>query len=281
MGTYAAAVPPPRTVVQVLVAADLVELAADALWQARPSAVLEVAVGDGQVRLTADVADVGLVPARWSPTVLVVDDDGYLDAWRTWAVPVRAGERLVVHPAWVPRAEEAATGDDLVVVIDPGRAFGSGSHESTRLALALLELLVRPGDRVLDVGCGSGVLAVAACLLGAEHVDAIDVDAAAVDATDANAGANGVAARVRASTTLLSEVDGTYGIVVANIGGGVLGRLAPDLERRVGSAGALVLSGVLEDQVDAVVSACVGCVEEDRRADGGWAATRLRRISPS
>ena len=107
---YAAGVAPPRSVVQVVVGTDLAELAADALWQARPSAVLEVDLDDGRVRLTADVADPTLIDARWSPEVLAVDDDGYLDAWRSWAVPIRAGRRLVVHPAWVPRDDGHAAG---------------------------------------------------------------------------------------------------------------------------------------------------------------------------
>jgi ribosomal protein L11 methyltransferase len=194
---------------------------------------------------------------------------------------VRAGRRFVVHPAWVPRDEQVAgREDDLVVVIDPGRSFGSGSHESTRLALAVLEDLVQPGDRVLDVGCGSGVLAVAAGLLGASAVVAIDVEADAVAATRDNAVANGVADRVRPSATSLAAVAGAYEVVVANIGGGVLAGLAPDLVRCVAPGGALVLSGLLEEQVGAVVAACAGCEEEERRTEAGWVAARLRRVSP-
>jgi ribosomal protein L11 methyltransferase len=267
--------------VQVVVASDDVELAADALWQAGPSAVLEVDVGDGRVRLTADVADPALVPARWAPSVLEVDDDGYLDAWRTWAVPVRAGRRLVIHPAWVPREEGTEEPGDVVLVIDPGRAFGSGSHESTRLALALLEDLVRAGDHVLDVGCGSGVLAVAACLLGAADVRGIDVEPGAVSASEANARANGVGDRVRAATTPLAGVDGAYDVVVANIGGGGLVDLAPDLVERVAPGGALVLSGQLSTQLGRLVAACAGCEEVERVHEAGWGAVRLRRLSPT
>jgi len=161
-------------VVQVEVAAEEAELAADALWQAGPSAVLEVDLGEGRVRLTADVADAALVPPRWSPTVLHVDDDGYLDAWRTWAAPVRAGRHVVLRPAWLAVNVVDSQPGDLVVVLDPGRSFGSGSHETTRLAIALVEEAVAPGARVLDVGCGSGVLSVVAALLGATEVVAID-----------------------------------------------------------------------------------------------------------
>lgn len=272
-----AAVPGPPIVVQLEVGLADAELAADALWQAGPSAVLEVDLGDGRVRLTADVADPARVDPRWAPVVLEVDDDGYLDAWRTWAVAVRAGERIVVRPAWVPAP--ARRPDDLVVVVDPGRSFGSGSHESTRLALALLEGVVRPGDRLLDVGCGSGVLLVAACLLGAAAVHGIDVEAGAVEATRDNAARNGVADRTTASTQPLDEVAGGWDVVVANIGGGVLPGLAPALAARVRPGGALVVSGLLERQLDAVRAAVPGCRLLAQAEEGGWIAARLERTA--
>jgi ribosomal protein L11 methyltransferase len=275
----------PPSVVQLVVDAADAELAADALWQARPSAVLEVDLGDGRIRLTADVSAPERLAPRWAVQVLVVDDDGYLDGWRSWAVPVRAGHRIVVHPAWLPLPAPDAVGatEDLVVVIDPGRAFGSGSHESTRLALAVLEDLVRAGDRVLDVGCGSGVLTVAACGLGAASVTAVDIEPEAVIATRVNAEANGVAARVVASVVdpdrPLAQVEGPFDLVVANIGGGVLPKLAAPLAALVAPGGRLVLSGLLEEQVDAVVAAAEGCEDTGRLAEAGWAAVWLRRVS--
>lgn len=271
---------------QLSVAAAEVELASDSLWAAGPSAVLEADLGDGRVRLTADVVDPSLITGPWAPSVVVVDDDGYLDAWRSWAAPVRAGRRVVVRPAWLDAADAADAGpgteEDLVVVLDPGRAFGSGSHESTRLAIALLEAAVRPQDRVLDVGCGSGVLSVTACLLGAAHVTAIDVEAAAVDATLANAATNGVADRIEASVATVDEVGGGYDVVVANIGGPALVGMAAELQRRVRAPGTLVLSGRLVEQVGALVEACDACEEGGRIEEAGWGAVWLRRpaISP-
>ena len=264
-----------RSVVQLVVPVASAELAADALWQADPSAVLEVDVGDGNVRLTADVADPARIPGPWAPTVLAVDDDDYLDAWRTWAVPVRAGRHLVVHPAWVARVDDAAA--DVVVVVDPGRAFGSGSHPSTRLALAALEGLVGPDTAVLDVGCGSGVLAIAACLLGAAGADSVDVDPAAVRATQANAAANRVADRVRSSTATLAEVHGTYDVVVANISAAALTTMAVALEDRLAPTGALVLAGMLDEQADDVVAAHRRCREVARTSEDGWACVTLHR----
>ena len=122
-----------------------------------------------------------------------------------------------------------------MVLIDPGRAFGSGSHPSTLLALAALEALVLPGSTVLDVGCGSGVLAVAAARLGAGRVVAIDIDPAAHEATLDNAARNGVAVEV--SATPLGEVAGRFDVVVANLLAPTLVELAAPLGERVGEQG--------------------------------------------
>lgn len=266
----------PRIVVQLEVDAGLSELAADALWQADPSAVLEVELGDGRVRLTADVVDPSRVDPAWHPVLLLVDDDSYLDAWRTWAMPWRAGRRTVLQPAWVPRAD-APEGDDLVVVLDPGRAFGSGSHESTRLAIAALEGVVRPDERVLDVGCGSGVLAIVACLLGAAEATGIDLEPQAIAATEANAAANGVGGRVHVSMAPLGDVPGEFDLVIANIGGRVLFDLAPDLMAHTRPGGRLVLSGIVDDQVDPLVAALAGGVERARTSEAGWSAVVVDR----
>jgi len=261
--------------VQIEVDRTRAELAADALWAAGASAVLEVDLADDRVRLTADVVDPSAVPHAWGPVVLEVGDDGYLDAWRTWATPIRAGRHVVLQPTWVPPIP--ADDDDLVVLLDPGRAFGSGSHESTRLAVAALEQLVRPGDRVLDVGCGSGVLSVVACSLGAASARAVDVDPAAVDATRANADRNRVADRVTVACVGPSDVEGDFDLVVANIGGGALVDLAPTLVERVRPGGVLVLSGQLDERVDALVAACAGGTELGRWSESGWSAVALTR----
>lgn len=267
--------PDARTIVQLEVAAADVELAADALWQGDPSAVSEEALGDGRVRLAADPADPVVIDPRWPVERIEVDSAAYLDAWRAWARPVRAGRRTLLQPAWLPTAEHAE--DDVVLVLDPGRAFGSGSHPSTRLVLAVLEDVVADGQRLLDVGCGSGVLAVAACRLGAASAVAVDVDRTAVEATRANAAANGVAGQVTALAGSVAAVDGTFDVVVANIGVRVLVELAPDLVGHTVAGGLLVVAGLLTDQVDAVVAACGGCVEVERREEDGWAVAVLRR----
>ncbi|MGH9273365.1 MAG: 50S ribosomal protein L11 methyltransferase, partial [Acidimicrobiales bacterium] len=253
------------------------ELAADALWQGGPSAVSERSLGDGRVVLTADPAEPDRIDPRWPVEVVEPDGEAHLDAWREWARPARAGRRILLQPAWLP-ASDAADGD-VVIVLDPGRAFGSGSHPSTRMVLAVLEDVIGGGERILDLGCGSGVLGIAACRLGAAASIALDVDPEAVEVTRANAAANGVGDRIVASGDDLATVAETFDVVVANIGVRVLSEIAPELVERVQPGGLLVLAGLLDVQVDAVASACVGCAEVDRRSEDGWSACVLRRTA--
>lgn len=182
--------------------------------------------------------------------VVEVSPGAWLDAWRAFAHPVRAG-RLVVVPAWI---EPPPTGaDDVVVPIDPGRVFGHGGHPTTRLLLEELDGRVTGGESVLDVGCGSGVLAVAAARLGAGRVVAVDIDPEAVTVTRANAARNGVTVEV--STTPVTEVAGHFDLVLANIGAGVLEELAPTL---LALGDVLLLSGVLGDRAGEVADRYAG-----------------------
>ncbi len=231
------------------------------LWAAGATAIEERTVAVGRVLLISD-PETGDLTARWPGTWVEVDDS-VLDRWREWAVPVRAGRRLVVHPAW--QLPPPAEPDDIVIAVDPGRAFGSGSHPSTRLALAALEQHVHAGHRVLDLGCGSGVLAIAAARLGATTVTAVDIDDAALTATAANAKANGVDVR----TAITPTAD--YDLVVANIGAAALIDLAPSID-----ASTVILSGILAAQRDAVVAAYAGRYEVGSVAvEDGWVAPVL------
>ncbi|MGE3620417.1 MAG: 50S ribosomal protein L11 methyltransferase, partial [Acidimicrobiia bacterium] len=221
-----------------------VELASDALWAAGASAIQEVDLGGGRVRLEADPRDLSGL-AGWAFDVVVLDGDGYLDAWQRFARPVRVG-RVVLQPDWV--APVATSADDVVVELAPVRAFGTGSHPSTRTALEALVARVGPATTVLDVGSGTGVLAVAAVLAGAARAVAVDVDPVAVRATAALARRHGVADRLVASGTPVAEVEGTFDLVVANIGAGVLRAMAGVLRARLAPGGHLVLAGVLAGQ---------------------------------
>ena len=162
--------------------------------------------------------------------------------------PIRAGERLWIVPTWhVPPRP-----GDVNIVLDPGAAFGTGSHPTTRLCLAWLEKRVRPGDAVLDYGCGSGILAIAALKLGAARATGVDVDALALEAARYNSSRNGVALDVRDAQ---AGLDGAFRITVANILANPLRMLAPVIAAHTLPRGLIALAGILEDQADAVIAA--------------------------
>ena len=276
---------------RVTVPAEDADLAAGLLWSAGVAGIEERSVPvpcptlEGTcVQLwagaTADVAPeaVRALGGRWAADVVAVEGDAWLDAWKAYARACRVGSRLVVVPAWQPVPDWVGT-DDVVVRLEPGRAFGSGAHATTRLCLGELEAQVAPGARVLDVGCGSGVLSVAAALLGADEVVAVDIDPEAHRATTANAVENDVVDRVRVVRPSLAEVTGTFTVIVANIGAATLTSLAPLVVERTAPGGTVVLSGLLEDQVADVTAAfeAEGAQLTATAADGEWRALVVRR----
>jgi ribosomal protein L11 methyltransferase len=197
--------------------------------------------------------------------VVEIPADTWFDGWRAHARPQRGGRRFIVTPPWRPAD---AGPDDLVLYIDPGRAFGSGAHPSTRLVLAELEALVRRGATVLDLGSGSGVLSIAAIRLGAASVCAVDIDPAATEATVANAARNDVDGAVTVTDRM---PDGPFDLAVANIGANALITLAPALVSR---AAAVVLAGFLDERADEVAAAyaAAGSPVAGRRGLEGWTA---------
>lgn len=239
------------------------DVVADALWAHGPASVLED--GDELVAgfASSEAAARVVTSLTWPATVEVVDDDSWQDAWKAHAEPIRVGDLLVV-PSWLD-----------VLRIDPDTAFGSGSHASTQLCLAALQELA-PGATVLDVGCGSGILSIAAMRLGARRAVAIDVAAEAIEVTRANAATNAV--EVDARHVLIDDVDGTFDVVVANIGASVLRDMASVLAPRVGQW--LVLAGLLDEHVPAVVAAYAreGLTLVDAPMLDTWAAPRLTRV---
>lgn len=214
---------------------------------------------------------------RWPARVTHVVGDDWRDGWRAHFKPLRVGRRLVIRPSWEPFA---AAAEDVVLTLDPGGAFGTGTHESTRLALALLEDVLPPDAPTLDVGCGSGILSIAALRLGSGPVLAVDVDPAAVEATGDNARANGVQDRLRAETTPIESVTGRFPLVLANIEAHVLVPLSAPIAARVAEGGLLVLSGILREQIPRVEAEYIGQGPFKRiasRAEGDWEAVVLQR----
>ncbi|MCD8505286.1 MAG: 50S ribosomal protein L11 methyltransferase [Burkholderiaceae bacterium] len=176
-----------------------------------------------------------------------VPDEDWVKLTQSQFEPINVGQRLVIVPTW--HREQAQTGNRVRIELDPGLAFGTGSHPTTHLCLKWLQTDMPPASRLLDYGCGSGILAIAAKLLGAEDVVGVDIDEQAVQSTQFNASANGAAVRAM----LPDELEpGKFDVVVANILSNPLKVLAPMLSNRVRDGGHLVLSGILARQAGEV-----------------------------
>lgn len=218
------------------------------------------------------VAGLGHPAARAAP----VDPDAWVEEWRRTAAPTRV-TGLVVRAPWHPPDPDPAAVTE--VVIDPGPTFGHGGHPTTRLVLAELAGLVRPGASVLDVGCGSGVLAVAAAALGAGRVVAVDTDPAAVAATGDNARANGVEVDARVGT--VGAGLGRFDLVLANLLAPVLRDLGPALAAATGAdGGQLVVTGLLAEQQAEVQRALRPLQARTARRDGDWVLLTLTHPVP-
>ena len=216
----------------------------------------------------------GLRPVG-SLKVREVDDATWTDAWKQHYVEQRIG-RVVIVPSWVSHQPEPG---DATIVLDPGMAFGTGLHPTTRGCLELLQEVSPVPERVLDVGCGSGILSLAALRLGAAHATALDTDALAVAATRANAERNGLADRVEAREgTLLPEPVERFDLVFANLVAAVLIDLAPRLAAHLAPRGRLVAGGIITGRADEVIEAlgAAGMAVAERRDDGEWVTLALR-----
>ena len=197
-------------------------------------------------------------------SVARVEDDDWVRRAQAQFSPLSIDERLWIVPSWLEPPHSRAA----VVRLDPGMAFGTGTHPSTRLVLRFLARVLCGGERVLDYGCGSGILAIAAAKLGAAEVDAVDLDPLALKTTGENARANEVVVRVSTPEALLP---GDYDVVVANILAKPLILLAPVLAARVATRGRIALSGVLEAQAPEVATAYRPAVDlKVNASEEGW-----------
>lgn len=252
----------------VTVPADESELASDRLWTLGVVAVEERLTGDAVELWTAlegDVPD----DLGWPWRIEQVDET-VADTWRQHALPTWVTPQLVVCPAWLPNEVPPGT---IRVLIEPGPTFGMGDHPTTRLTLAAATRFVRAGCTVLDVGCGSGVLAIGCMLLGAGSAMGVDISPSAVPVTLANAELNGV--DVEVSTTPLHAVTGQFDLVLANILAPELVAMAADLRRVVAPDGRLVISGLLLERHEHVVEALSPLQVESMDTDGTWCAITM------
>jgi ribosomal protein L11 methyltransferase len=219
----------------------------------------------------------------------VVDEADWAEAWKAHFPVLRVGRRLVVRPTW--RRHRRARGE-VVLALDPGMAFGTGLHPTTRLCLAAVERLADTGAlatghardgaaRVLDVGCGSGILAIAALKLGAGAAVGVDTDPIAVEATIANARRNRLVRRLRAMHGRLPTSDGPFDVVLANLIASLLVELASALREELHPAGTLVASGIFIDRESEVARsfAAAGLLVTQRSVDGDWVALEATRAS--
>ena len=213
-------------------------------------------------------------------TTRIVHEADWAEAWKVHFPVLRVGRRLVIRPTW--RRHHRAP-DDVILALDPGMAFGTGLHPTTRLCLAAVESLadrgVLAGAEVLDVGCGSGILAIAALKLGARAALGVDTDPIAVEATTANARRNRLARRLVAREGSLPSGSGPFDVVLANLIASVLVTLAPLLRDEVRPGGVLLASGIFVDREAEVREAFEsgGLTVVGRSAEGEWVALEAIR----
>ncbi len=222
----------------------------------------------GQLRQVAPLRVRPLREADWA------------NAWKEHFFVHRVGSRTVIVPTWRAHEYEPRP-NDVVLMLDPGMAFGTGLHPTTRLCIEALERLVHPGDRVLDLGAGSGILSIAAARLGAAMVDAVEVDPVAARVCLENVRRNGVGETVRVHEGTLVELPKRgFDLVVANISFRVLSEAPTELAQRTHPGGKAVLSGVLAERADELVALFAGTGQWERvgvQQEGDWVAVELRR----
>ena len=211
-------------------------------------------------------------------TVVSVDEEDWANNWKKYYKPLDIGSRLLVLPSW----EEKPETDRIVLKLDPGMAFGTGAHHTTRRCLEFLEKTVKPGDTMLDLGCGSGILSIAARLLGATEATAVDIDPIAESIAYENAAMNGIGkdgyrvmiGNVLSDTHLKKKIAGQYPVVAANIVADVIIALAPIARPLVAPCGVFLVSGIIDERVDEVVQALrdAGFTVSEHSSAEGWNA---------
>lgn len=227
--------------------------------------------------------DLGYDLGTLAMTVTTVNDEDWANNWKKYYKPLPIGQRLLVLPSWEPCPDTERT----VLKLDPGMAFGSGSHHTTRMCLEFLEQTVQTGDTVLDLGCGSGILSIAGLLLGARSACAVDIDPIAEHIAYENAAMNGITeasytvliGNILSDAELQRKITGQYPVVVANIVADVIIALAPIAINYVRCGGVFIVSGIIDERADEVRAALTAngfCVEQHSSSEG-WNAFLCRR----
>ncbi len=215
-----------------------------------------------------------------APAYRSLDEADWAEAWKAHYRPLRVGRRLLIRPLWI---EVELGPDDIEIALDPGMAFGTGTHPTTQLCLEALEDCVAPGQDALDLGAGSGILSIAAAKLGAGKILALDIDPIAVEATRENAAGNGVSGQIVAEHGSLESARGgarRFDILIVNILARVILQLAgAGLGEVVRPGGVAIVSGLIDTQLDEVEAAlrATGLQPYRRRRRGDWLLIEARR----
>jgi ribosomal protein L11 methyltransferase len=267
---------PERGFIVVAARGDTVEVAAEQVAVHGGTAVEERPMGGDRVLVYGGFPDgssardaVAALRSTGWPAVVRPIGGGHLTAWRNYTRPVDIGGRVWVSFPWSEFDRDEAP---AVVEIDTGRSFGTGGHPSTRLLLGELAGRLKGGESVLDVGCGSGVLAVTAARLGAGSVLGIDIEPEALAVTGANAALNGLSASVGTSTASIEDLEAAFDVIVANIGAATLIQMAAALQSRLAGGGWIGLSGLSPAQVSKVAAAFGAMEVLSVPTDDDWAA---------
>lgn len=206
-----------------------------------------------------------------------IHEEDWASSWKEYFHTTKVGERIVIKPSWETYQSAA---DDLVIELDPGMAFGTGTHQTTAMCCRCLETVIKPGDAVFDIGTGSGILAVAAAKLGASAVSAVDLDAVAVRVATENVAANRMEKIVAVTQgDLLTGVSGKADVIIANIIADVIIRLIPDIPAKLKDGGVFIASGIISERLGDVTAAALdqSLVVDKVLEEGGWVAMLIRK----
>ena len=212
-------------------------------------------------------------------TVSGVNEEDWANSWKAYYKPIKIGERIVIVPAWEKYTAEP---DEIVVRMDPGMAFGTGTHETTRLVIKLLEKYIKNGMRVADVGCGSGILAICASKLGAGECKAYDIDPVAVKIANENIKDSGLTNVTCDVSDLLKQVDksgGTYDVICANIVADIIIRMMPDVGALMDENSVILASGIIVERSEDVINGFEehGFKIVERIDENGWCALAVQK----